>query len=949
MTVRQQNVASFPEKYPNRRRRHSNELEEDMDEIEGSMPQHTKLLCIIVGVLAIIIVGGGAIVGISYFRARASSQADRNPPKTGPRKAVESVRIPPRTPPKRHDRRLQESVRKNSGDSLKSIGNLTPSTKVAKASAPSKPVDALPKQPSTTTTASVSASSGSPPVNPENKIPKLEIESQSKPESKLESQPIPTLSIQSVAEKNVIPRNLYKDQYRSKVINPIMTWAKNPIFIKPVQDGPPKKFTDPIESCIKSLLRGIVPSESVLREIIAMGTRALKSHDAKDGDPIVQIPQGQVTVIGNPHGDLDVLRDAIYNKRRYVSSWKEGTRSIVIKGCMTGKAPRDGGLLFVLAAFVLKALYPQRFYILRGRYELSSYISKVEDDSLLSGISKLYPENANALLAAFSDAFAYLPLAAIIHHKKFVTAGGMVPLTSPETPNTPVSFTCSNLRSLFKLPLKDENHPVLHRFLNSGREHKKISLTPYTLRDIGLFWLHENNPMSLIIAGSTEFSSGLNYFCSFDIGQGFYLEIYSAQRKDDEKNIVQGTIAVLEDAPFAGFSGERPVTFSQELGLRLFTAIGPFVPKVDAPAPIQGQAPVKLPKKPAPKELDAVIQKLRSSLEEFRSSQDSLVPQFARGLGFEDAGQVQKVVENLADLRQCILITDAFNLLIGGVRALAEDAGEEGRAIVRIPEATVTLIGNPHGDFAILKSALYNTERHGKSWFDPESKRVILIKGGLSGHSDTGLRFILAVFALKALCPERLYILRGRSELQEQMTTGTKCLLNNLCSEFGNLFGNLLIKHFEEVFKYLPMAALVHEGTLVSTGGRSNFHLSEYHAASPTTSFSLRNIQENFKIPHTQSWLTTVYLSKSPSEEAIGDFKESGKQYSVIGGAWFLSLRDGETRYGETFELQKTLTETGHDGQSPLLIFAADPESANHYKEVAVCNAREMNPVKFTK
>ncbi|GMT34735.1 hypothetical protein PFISCL1PPCAC_26032, partial [Pristionchus fissidentatus] len=139
---------------------------------------------------------------------------------------------------------------------------------------------------------------------------------------------------------------------------------------------------------------------------------------------IEDIP-GDINVLTDTHGQIfDIDRvfkaNAVNGKPGYECAKYLFLGDYVDRG--------DMSLEVVMAVFILKALYPDRFFLLRGNHECPRVNRKMDGDDL-SLIESLYEryekKEARSLYAVLNSAFAYLSGAAIIGDKIFCAHAGI--------------------------------------------------------------------------------------------------------------------------------------------------------------------------------------------------------------------------------------------------------------------------------------------------------------------------------------------------------------------------------------------------------------------------------------------------------------------------------------------------------------------------------------------
>ena len=102
----------------------------------------------------------------------------------------------------------------------------------------------------------------------------------------------------------------------------------------------------------------------------------------------------------------------------------------------------------------------------------------------------------------------------------------------------------------------------------------------------------------------------------------------------------------------------------------------------------------------------------------------------------------------------------------------------------------------------------------------PATTQTLLFLGNYSGESfPFGFECILYLFALKVALPNKVYLLRGRSELE---TYNKFHLKEELTNKYGKEYAEKMYNLLNKVFNHLPLSAVVDETVLATHSGIPN-------------------------------------------------------------------------------------------------------------------------------
>lgn len=215
----------------------------------------------------------------------------------------------------------------------------------------------------------------------------------------------------------------------------------------------------------------------------------------KNEDILINLKRSHVYTIGDLHGNLfDVLRII---KQLGLPS-KEKNPTYIFLGDIVDRGEFSLETVFII--FILKLLYPQNVYVIRGNHEFDSTCSEggFKDD-----VIKIYDLDT---YNSFLEVFSYLPLAVLINNQVLCLHGGIGP-----------NFHSLNQIKQINRPIVDYNDDILISLLWSDPE-ETIQEFKNSYRGIGYVFgcdvFHrfiQENHLNLIVRGHECVDKGYQY------------------------------------------------------------------------------------------------------------------------------------------------------------------------------------------------------------------------------------------------------------------------------------------------------------------------------------------------------------------------------------------------------------------------------------------------------
>ncbi|KAL6057771.1 Serine/threonine-protein phosphatase [Balamuthia mandrillaris] len=140
---------------------------------------------------------------------------------------------------------------------------------------------------------------------------------------------------------------------------------------------------------------------------------------------------------------------------------------------------------------------------------------------------------------------------------------------------------------------------------------------------------------------------------------------------------------------------------------------------------------------------------------------------------------------------------------------IEEDAAYQGSAMreLRIPQgARLTVLGDTHGQ---LDDLLTVFRLNGV----PSPMNIYLVNGDFVDRGDYGFEICMLLFSFKLYCPQCIYLNRGNHEASHMNAK------YSFEAEVLRKYDRKMLDKVQEVFKYLPLATLIHDRVLVLHGG----------------------------------------------------------------------------------------------------------------------------------
>jgi len=166
------------------------------------------------------------------------------------------------------------------------------------------------------------------------------------------------------------------------------------------------------------MLKLIRQVESILEE----ERRSGEQGDIKVDQGLVRIPpSGELTVVGDIHGDMDSLA-MILSESRITETATGGKKKMLFLGDYGDRGNRSIEVYHIVLS--LKAAFPERVILLRGNHEWPKNLRPVPYD-LPSHIEERFHEGSHVLCEEFPRLFDALHQAALVEEKYLFLHGGV--------------------------------------------------------------------------------------------------------------------------------------------------------------------------------------------------------------------------------------------------------------------------------------------------------------------------------------------------------------------------------------------------------------------------------------------------------------------------------------------------------------------------------------------
>ncbi|MCK5185072.1 MAG: metallophosphoesterase [Candidatus Heimdallarchaeota archaeon] len=257
----------------------------------------------------------------------------------------------------------------------------------------------------------------------------------------------------------------------------------------------------------------------------------------KKGKPILKrIKSGSALVVGDIHGDFDILKSIIdgFTKNDYIDH-------IIFLGDIVDRGSQSIGCLNLLYALIIK--YPERVHFVRGNHEAISVNSRygfLADIRNFCGSSETEEITLNnslpELYVNFNRSFGTLPLALIHEEFRYFFVHGGIPIE-------PISL--KEINDLPKADLLLSNPTIKQMLWNDPRE--EVEMYSYSVRGDGIYvygqkvidnFLKKNN-LKMIIRAHEVIPDGYIYL--------FNKKLLSLFTSEDFYQGVSGKIAKITD------------------------------------------------------------------------------------------------------------------------------------------------------------------------------------------------------------------------------------------------------------------------------------------------------------------------------------------------------------------------------------------------------------------
>jgi serine/threonine-protein phosphatase PP1 catalytic subunit len=181
----------------------------------------------------------------------------------------------------------------------------------------------------------------------------------------------------------------------------------------------------------------------------------------------------------------------------------------------------------------------------------------------------------------------------------------------------------------------------------------------------------------------------------------------------------------------------------------------------------------------------------------------------------------------------------------------------EGPMLVEI-SAPVNVIGDVHGQFTDLMQFI---EKGG----DPETTRYLFL-GDYVDRGPHSIETITLLLCLKILYPTNIFLLRGNHETRDISA------LYGFSDDCENMYSNEIWEKFNEVFQWLPLAAVVSKKIFCVHGGISR----ELHLVSDITA-----VKRPLEVPDSGFVADLLWADPDPEPNATG-YRESERGTSFM-------------------------------------------------------------------
>ncbi|GMT16559.1 hypothetical protein PFISCL1PPCAC_7856, partial [Pristionchus fissidentatus] len=244
------------------------------------------------------------------------------------------------------------------------------------------------------------------------------------------------------------------------------------------------QLTEEEKTRYKALLAQIFEEDTVIGVLVDFKASEVlevlsKATDIIKTEPMLieDIPAG-ITVVTDIHGqlyDLDRVfkADSVKGKPGYECAKYLFLGDYVDRGAM--------GLEVIMALFILKILYPERIFLLRGNHECLAVNNRCGFLEEIFNRFIMVMEGKNVYMAV-NECFSYLSIAAIIGEKIFCAHGGI----------STASFTRHEMRRLRKPYFDSKNDPLISDVLWSDPVLDLKGTYINSSRKQGLYFGHDD-------------------------------------------------------------------------------------------------------------------------------------------------------------------------------------------------------------------------------------------------------------------------------------------------------------------------------------------------------------------------------------------------------------------------------------------------------------------------
>lgn len=257
----------------------------------------------------------------------------------------------------------------------------------------------------------------------------------------------------------------------------------------------------------------------------------------KKGKPILKrIKSGSALVVGDIHGDFDILKSIIdgFTKNNHINH-------LIFLGDIVDRGSQSIGCLNLLYALIIK--YPDRVHIVRGNHEAISVNSRYGFLADIRNFCELSETKENAannslpeLYVNFNRSFGTMPLALVHEEFRYFFVHGGIPIE-------PISL--KEINDLPKADLLLSNPTIKQMLWNDPREG--VEKYSYSIRGDGIYiygqeildnFLKKNN-LKMIIRAHEVFPDGYIYL--------FNKKLLSLFTSEEFYQGVSGKIAKITD------------------------------------------------------------------------------------------------------------------------------------------------------------------------------------------------------------------------------------------------------------------------------------------------------------------------------------------------------------------------------------------------------------------